>query len=110
MGMLKHEHFYSAAEKCHSDMDDACHSIPEQIKRNCCEDELIALPGLQVLSPTLKHVALPSFLAMVVDLPPTFLYEAGITQQDALPLTFANPPPLSGTGTDILVRVQRFLI
>jgi hypothetical protein len=52
MGMLKHETFFSVADDC--DHENEKDSSSKQLKKGCCEDELILINGLEVVSPSIK--------------------------------------------------------
>jgi hypothetical protein len=110
MGMLKHEHFFSTAEVCAAEQMMHCHHeegddavfIP-----NCCEDEYIAIPGLDVESQLKEHSAV-SFVPAPFQ-PNPFIYRAPMAAQAPLSWDYApNPPPLP--GRQLLVQQQRFLI
>ena len=108
MGMLISESFYSPSNDCGMDIYDSCNNTDEVIfTAGCCEDENLVFKGIDVISVFKKqldntHTADLQNLTIQLDLTPQ--------SNRYSELSYYPPPEPKPYGTDLLVRVQRFLI
>ena len=108
MGMLVEESFYSPSDGCSDMSEDDCGSGFEMDDKGCCDDETLAVEGIQVIS----------FLKKQVEFSPVIIYPSGLCAFQSLPedqntyqkLSFFPPPEPQPYGRGLLVKVQRFLI
>lgn len=110
LGMLRHEHFFTPSERCAAEKVMDCHHEYDgnnSIAPDCCEDEYIAIPGLEVES-QVKENGLISIVS-------AHLVHAYFSDHNTPPYSTPqyweqapNPPPL--LGKQILVLHQRFTI
>ncbi len=107
MGMLMDESFYSIADGCGMESDDTCEEPAESFDLGCCDDENLALAGIDVISFSKKQ----KDLLCVNIVQQSFTYVAAQPQTtNRKPFTFFPPPEPLPYGRDLLVQVQRFLI
>ena len=110
LGMLANESFYFLGdESC--GMDDGCESSDLHLSNHCCQDENLAVPGIEVKNRADHEEQLlnPSQVSTAIiaeELVPDLNHS--LDSKDHL----ANAPPsqFHPSGKDILIRHEQFLI
>ncbi len=108
MGMMVEENYYLALDNCSMDIDDHCKKPGLHIENNCCDDEIISLPGISVKktnNDAEETLLIPDWRPFLLN---SIIFKISLTEEKAC-IPFPLPPPLSPEN-DILIEVQRFLI
>lgn len=110
LGMLAEESFYHLGnESC--GMTDDCDASGNKLSTHCCDDENIAIPGIQVQKRTNEDIGFA-----VSELDVSLIHKAHGSDSlpklnhTSTPKAHAPPDQLSPKGRDILIHHQRFLI
>ena len=111
LGMLAEESFYHLGNESCGMTADACDPAGDHLSNHCCDDENLAIPGVQVQQRVddTEQITAANHPADL-DLPQT--YEVVVITDTNIAVHNANAPPghTHPTGRDILIHFERFLI
>ncbi len=109
MGIMVEENFYLITDKCDMDTDDHCPAPKQHLQNNCCEDEIISLPGINIVKKSSndarENPLVPDWRLFLLT---TIIFKAPLLgYKVSIPIP---SPPFTFTERNILIEIQHFLI